>query len=116
MPRVTYPLLPLATGVIIAALTIGACDPGRGVAVENDCAEQVKFLLDGGDPPPRPDDNDLILLERGASGTYSVVVGADQPTYVWLREPRSEPVSIPAGRNRVVFNGEPCRPAVPNSP
>lgn len=110
-------LLAITMSLLIA--NTSACGPaehGRSIVVINECRVEVEFLIDGGVPPSSPEDRRVSRLPQGESDTYSVLVGDDQPAYIWLQQPPSEPVAIPAPSGakepRVLLTGEPCLASV----
>ncbi len=104
-------LRPPAVVLLVGSALLAGCvpaDEGRSVSVANQCSQRTAFLLDGGPPRSDPEQGDPIVLESGTFETYSVLVGKDQPAYIWLRLPPGDPVVISPSITNVVLAGEPC--------
>lgn len=107
--------------VTVASLCGAGCAPsdaGRSVEVANECGQPVSFLMDGGEPRKRDgDDRDSprVHLRIGQTETFSVLVGSDQPIFVWMQEPPApSAVSFPSDGSdrtqRVRLVGPLCEP------
>lgn len=103
------------TVLVFGSVALAACvpsDAGRSVTVTNQCGIPVAFVLDGGQPPAAPDEKTADRLGENRSETYSVLVGRDQPIYVWVTDPPApSPVSVApraTGAPTVVLSGNPC--------